>query len=322
MRLLTTEEAYTVAHVHVHGPALPASRLVLAAEPGTPTPPRYRAPTVAESALAVIGAAPQGAMAGIEGVAAGRFDGAGLLAVWALLNPREAVGLRERLVAAARAAAFHVSYDLESSAFACMVNTWLEPYGASPREPDRDAELYRTALPVVEQLLTSPRDFDLDWIGEYSDIIQSRALSDSGAVQIEDVADLDLKVLDTPLSLHPIMHYTLTEGRSRLLTVRSENTYTLEYRLEGWTQSRGAGYLPRIALGPLATRLNLFERNQGRWRAEAVDAPRPRLFLDAGQGRPAPSSIDRETVLAVVCEFLHEHARDRALRWDPEEPFP
>ena len=146
-------------------------------------------------------------------------------------------------------------------------------------------------------------------------MIRSNAMRYSGAVQVEEYPDLDLAVLDTPLDLHDLTRLSCS-ALPRLLTVRSENTYTLEYRAEGWVQYQSRRVLPRIELAPLAQRLNLFERFRGRWRAEPIRQPVARLFLDNGAG-PAPSSLDRETVVAEVFDYLRANADEQTLQWSP-----
>jgi hypothetical protein len=168
----------------------------------------------------------------------------------------------------------------------------------------------------VKQLIDNPKDFDLYWVGEYSDALQANSLLGSGAVQIEDDRSLDLTIMQTPLRLHDLTRMTVA-GCTRLLTVRSENTYTLEYRRESWVPFPEGHPLPRIDLRPLAQRLNLFERAQGTWRADPLDEPTPRLFLDAGQNRPAPSTIDAATVIDEVTGYLRDAARRPELHWTP-----
>lgn len=134
-------------------------------------------------------------------------------------------------------------------------------------------------------------------------------------MQVEEDPDLDLAVLDTPLDLHDLTRLSCS-ALPRLLTIRSENTYTFEYRFEGWVQYQSRRVLPRIDLAPLAQRLNLFERRSGRWRAEPMRQPVARLFLDDGAG-PAPSSLDRETLVAELLDYLRANAGNHALQWSP-----
>jgi len=138
----------------------------------------------------------------------------------------------------------------------------------------------------------------------------------SGAVQVEEHPELDLAVMETPLTLHDLVRFAPLSA-FRLLTVRSENTYIVEYRRESGVRYHSRRPSPRLDLAPLATRLNMFERRDGRWRSEPLDAAAPRLFLDNGNGRPAPSGIDAETVTAEVLDFFTAAASRADLHWSP-----
>lgn len=318
-------ELAATPHIAVNAPPAPSTLLSLSNWPDSTTPEALIMDTAAETALAALrDADTRACIARAEAVTCPAFDAGALLAVWALLEPEQALARAEQLVRLAHAAEFDVAHDLDANGYVCAISAFCDPAEspiaatlAGQSEPQRSATLFAALLPQLPALLDNIRAFDLLWIGEYSDVLQSDSLLNSGAVQVESVPELDLVVLDTPLRLHPLIGLTISAGRSRLLTVRSENTYTLEYRYESWVRLRSWRPLPRIALGPLATRLNMFERREGRWRAEPVSEPRPRLYFDDGRGAPSPSSIDRETVVAEALDFLRAHAGDPALLWSP-----
>jgi hypothetical protein len=301
-------EVDAVAHVRLgptpYGRAAPA--LTLGTEPGITLPAAWRADTTAAVVLRLL-RTPAGreALGGLEAVTSDAFSGDRLLAMWALTAPEAALARAEAIDDAARAAEFGVCRSEEATQIACFLRAYPEETGV--RHP---ALLYSALLPQVERLLDTPKAFDLYWIGEYSDVLRANHLLHSGAVQIEDYPELDLTVMQTPLRLHDFTRLTAA-AMFRLLTVRSENTYTLEYRRESWVQYQSRRPLPRLDLRPLAQRLNLFERAPGTWRAEPLTDPIPRLLLDAGDGRPAPSSIDAETVIAEVLDFLRAAGRGR-----------
>lgn len=306
-------ELHALAHVRI-GPApatAPRPALHLGNEAGIRLAPHLRADTTAEIVLRLLRSEDVARLRQITAVTSVQFQPGHLLAMWALCEPDEALARAERLVDAARAAEFGVRRSSEAVQVACFLRAYREETGITD-----DAQLYRELLPQIGRLLDRPRDFDLYWVGEYSDVIQSDSLLGSGAVQIEVYDEIDLTVIYTPLRLHDITRYSATPT-FRLLTVRSENTYILEYRRESWVQYRSCRPLPRAELAPLAQRLNLFERAPGRWRADPVTLPVPRMYLDAGDGRPAPSSIDAETVIAETVEYLRLAARRRELHWSP-----
>jgi hypothetical protein len=301
-----------VPHVIAGGRPRETSALALSHLPGVRTPTDFRADTNAEIVLRLLRSERRrDLLNGLAAASSERFDADTLLGVWALLNPDAALERAERIADAARAGAFHVRWSAEAAQFACWVRGFREQEGLSD-----DVEAFHAMLPLVPRVLDDPRAVDLVWIGEYSDLIHDGAMLHSGAVQIEEYPELDLAIMETPLWLHDLVRFSALSC-FRLLTIRSENTYVLEYRRESGIRYHSRRPLPRLELRPLAARLNLFERRSGQWRAEPVDAPAPRLFFDAGEGRPGPSGIDAETVIAEVMDFFRDHADRRDLQWSP-----
>ncbi|HLZ72255.1 MAG TPA: DUF6687 family protein [Dehalococcoidia bacterium] len=318
-------ELEATPHIAVNASPSAHTLLAISNHPGSATPPRLIDDTAAETVLRAL-RDPQACalIARAAAVTCPAFDAGALLAIWALLHPEEALRRAEQIAGLAQGAEFGIAHDLDATGFVCAVNAFRDPAEsplaatlAGRDDAGRGAALFEALLPQMPAMLENIRDFDLLWIGEYSDVLQADSLFNSGAVQIESVPELDLVVLDTPLRLHPLIGLTVSAGRSRLLTVRSENTYTLEYRYESWVQLRSWRPRPRINLSGLATRLNMFERRDGRWRADPVWQPRSRLWFDDGRGSASPSSIDRETVVAEALDFLRTHAHDETLRWSP-----
>ncbi|MHB8573982.1 MAG: DUF6687 family protein [Dehalococcoidia bacterium] len=319
------DESDEIAHVMVAGRSRIGTALNLSNWPGSSTAPALIGDTSAETVLRFLRRPVHGSADPLpDAVTSERFSSGSALALWALIHPIEAEELAPRLLAAARATEFGVTDSMETTKLVCALKVYADP-DESPiaaalrgaEEPLRSSLLFRAVLPEVGGMLRNIRQYDLVWIGEYSDVLQSEALLNSGAVQLETVPDVDLVVVDTPLHLHPLVHLTATAGHSRVLTVRSENTFSLEYRYESWVQYRSYRPPPRVDLRRLATRLNMFERRDGRWRAEPVDAPTPTLCFDDGRDGPSPSSLARETAVEEMLDFLREHHADPALLWSP-----
>ncbi len=303
-----------VPHLRVGLPGAVRSRavLTLGVEPGAPVTSALGADTAVGIVLNLLTAPDRAALvAGAEAATSATFSGDHLLAVWALTDRDGALSRRRRLVEVARAAAFHIADSDEIAQIACFLKAYPEEAGS--HEP---ASLYAELLPRVSRLLDAPKDFDLDWIGEYSDVLRANSLLHSGAVQIEDFPEIDLSIVETPLRLHDLTR-TMAVSMYRVLTIRSENTYTLEYRRESWVQFPRGPRPARIDLRPLAHRLNLFERSGGAWRADPVSDPTPRMYLDDGRGGPSPSTIDASTVRSEVMDYLQAAPRRPDLLWTP-----
>ena len=92
--------------------------------------------------------------------------------------------------------------------------------------------------------------------------------------------------------------------RMRVLTALPDGTLALAHRYETWVDYVSRPLSPRVDLTPLARRLQGLEERPGRWLFEGVQVITPRLFLSAGPGGPAPSSIAPERLLAELAAFL------------------
>ncbi|MBI2760537.1 MAG: hypothetical protein HYX51_03820 [Chloroflexi bacterium] len=306
------------AHVRI-GAARPEHHepaLIIGATPDIRLESCMQAPTAAEAVLRLLASPERVRLNDIAAVSSGEYCGDHVLAAWALCEPAAALERADTVRAAARACAYGVCTSEAATHVACLFESYPEEAGV------RDAgSLFLALLPRLAAILDRPRDFDLYWIGDYSDVIQSNSMLESGAVDIEEHPNLDLAVMHTPLRLHDFTRLTAT-SMSRILTVRSENTYVLEYRRESWVRYPEHRVPPRIDLHPLAQRLNLFERAAGTWRAEEIDRPVSRLFLDDGRGVASPSKIDAETIVEEVLTYLREGGRLPETWWSPGIAYP
>lgn len=306
-------ESATTPHLLWGTRAVAGTVLALSHEPGGRLLEPEHGDTHAETALLL---ARSGRLAELEhvtpGVTSDHFDADRLLAVWVCQEPEAALLRADAVIAAARAGIYGVYERDEAAQFACWVRSILDE-----QRPVDDDAAFQVTLPLVQAVLDSPREHDLTWIGEYSDVIVSKSMLNSGAVQFDHYDDLGLTVMHTPIDLHDLVRLSAV-STPRLLTVRSENTYVFEYRRESWVRRRTPAP-PRVHLSSFASRLNLFERNEGRWRADPIDAPVSRLYLDGGLGRFAPSSIDVEVVIEELLDYLRAAATIPDMCWSPHD---
>lgn len=292
----------------------PAPALHLGAAPDIRLPAALQSDTATGQALLLLRRPPAGGLP--DTLACSEYSGDHLLAAWVLTAPHDALGRAALVEQAARATLYGLAPNDTLSQIACFLASYPQESGTSA-----SAELFQSLLPKVTSLLDMPREHDLYWIGDYSDVIQANSVLNSGAVRIEEYPDLDLTVLHTPLRLHDLTRLTAAPF-TRMLQIRSENTYLLEYRREGWVRYPQGRPQPRIDLRPLAGRLSLFERASGSWHADPIDLPVSRLFLDAGRGVAAPSLIDAETLIDEVLDYFRSAARRPDLQWTPRSAYP
>lgn len=312
-------------NIVVDGAPNAATVLTLSHWPGAPTPEELRADTSTEIALNYLRAPDRERYGAAAAVTNNHVDHDGLAGIWALLHPEQALEQADLLTAIATAGDFHyVEEDQELAAqvviaLNALMNQQSGPFALdlAPLPPEeRTARLHEAILPLFGDLIANINKYWEYWFADYTDVLRARHLVGSGAVQVEEHPDLDLSVIQTPLRLDPLVLYSLSR-MPRMLVILAENTYVFEYRYESWVQFQSRRVQPRIDLTGLASRLNMFERREGRWVFEDLRDMTPRLFLRGPDGSPAPSSIAAETVVAELTDFLRAHARDRALQWNP-----
>jgi hypothetical protein len=261
------------------------------------------------------------------------FDQDGLVSLYALASPAEALPRERLLVDVARAGDFAI-YEDRRAARASMV---VAAYATPERSPITDlpgdyaeatAVLYEEMLARLPGLCDDPGPYRELWAEEDESLSASEALLAGGGATIDEVPDVDLAVVtvegDGPragghrfgsmweLGLHPMAICGATE-RGAVLVIRGRS-YELTYRYESWVQYQTKRPRPRVDLGDLVERLNAEESGGGRWVADPVSALTPKLRLDGAEG----SSI-------APVEFrslLESHLRTASPTWNPYRPRP
>ncbi len=315
--------------VVVDGSPTEGTVLCLSHWPGIGGPAEFAADLSAEMAFLYLAAFDRHGDA--IAVSNNHFDQDGLIGVFALSSPEEALARRDLLVEVARAGDFAVT----ASRAAARVSMVLSAYADPERSPlaglpvDDDAltaMLYGELLGRLTELCDRPERFRALW-GEEDDVLTaSEAALASGAVTITEVPDVDLAVVTVPeqapaggghrfagqwvAGLHPIAVHNAT-ARGAVLTIRGRH-YEFGFRYECWVQFRTRPVRPRVDLAPLAERLTQAERDAGgtaAWVADGVSGLTPTL---APAGRQE-SGLEP----AVVRTLVEAHLGTAAPAWDP-----
>jgi hypothetical protein len=306
------EDLGETPNVVVDGARLPSTVLSLSHWPRSGTPAVLRADTsalIVERYLACGADGPE-----VRAVTNNHYDEDGLLGIWLLLErPPEGSPQRRLAVAAAEAGDFGTWTDpwaprvaIAAMAMAERATTPLPEVGrilAGAGASDPAGRLYRAILPGTGGLLADPERYRLLWAPQWKGIAADIALLDAGEATIGDEAAIDLAVVRAPRALHPMALHPRT-GRTRVLTVLPDGTLVVGYRYETWVDYASRPLAPRVDLTPLAGRLQEMEERPGRWLFEGVQAITPRLFLAGARGRPAPSSIGAERLVAELAATL------------------
>jgi hypothetical protein len=320
-------------NVVVDGSPCDGTVLCLSHWPGIGSPADLAADTSAEMALRYV--AEGGFDRHGDAVAASNnhFDQDGLVGLFALTSPEEALARRVLLEDVARAGDFATYRSREAARVSMVIAAFADPartllaglaglagltdYGA------QTALLYTALLPRLADLCDHVDRYQAMWKDEDAGLTASEAAVASGAVSIVEVPDLDLAVVTVTEGewgggghrfagewvhgVHPMALHNATE-RGALLVLRGRH-YEVRYRYESWVQYRTRAVRARVDLVALAERLNEEEPGGGAWTASPVSGLTPTLALSGA----AESGLAPERFRWLV----EEHLRRGAPAWDP-----
>ena len=302
--------------------------LTLAHWRGAATPPALRDDTSAGSCLRAL-RAPATPGLDARAVTANHFDIDGFVGVWALLHPELALAHEALLRLTATLGDFRElawQHPLADHALklACWLNAeekarFYEPFGAPARrrrEDEASAEKFTWFLPRFTEIMLNPELGRAAWEPEYQRVQQALMQLRGPLTQRTDYPAVGLAVVRTPA---PVPYYALfgpTAGLDWVLSLYDGQRYELECKYTTWIDLASRPTLPRLALAPLAARLNELEKGSYRWAADPLTDTGPLLRL-AGRrltkaeryadpdGRPIyASSLAASVVEAEVVAFL------------------
>jgi hypothetical protein len=319
-------------NVVVDGSPAGGTVLCLSHWPGIGSPAEFAADLSAQMAFRYLGAFDR--HDGTALVSNNHFDQDGLVGMFALCEPAEALARRDLLVEVARAGDFAVTSSRAAGYISMAISALADPARSPlPGLPADDADyeartavLYTELLGRLPELSDQPERWHELWREEDATLSASVAAIAAGSVRIEELPDLDLAVVTVPPAapsagghrfggdwvsgLHPMAVHNAT-ACGALLTVRGRH-YELAYRYESWVQFRSRPVRARVDLAPLADRLNEAEAAVGgpaEWTAQPVSGLTPVL----AQPAESESSLDA----AVVRAQVESHLRTAPVAWDP-----
>lgn len=321
-------EASLRPNVVVDGRANEATTLTLSHWPKAVSPPELRRDLSAEMALAYLGH--PGVHGAADVVTNNHFDQDGLAGVFTLCEPHEAQARRALLVDVAAAGDFG-TYRIRdaariSMAIAAMADPERSPLDHVPFAESYDAacaSLYAETLPRLVDLLDHPDRARELWAAEDDQLARDEEAVASGAVQIEEVPELDLSVVTLAAGtrsdgghrfggtwsprIHPMALHRSIDGLTVL--VRQGSWCELRYRYESWVQYVSRPVRPRVDLTVVAGELSAAEPGGGNWVFDGVGDLTPALHREDGGDSDLDPDLLRRTV---------EHAlRTLPPAWDP-----
>ena len=283
--------------------------------PGNRTPERYRADTTTEMALR-LSEDPQRDefLEPIRIVSNNHFDTDGLLSVWAVLNPDEALRHRRFLVDAARAGDFGTFTSPDAVKFDLMVTAFEDPKRSPIADlllrhgsEERAGVVYHQLLGRLPELFYQAESHRRLWEEEFESIVHSFQRVREGGARIREYPASSLSVLETEEELEKMARFDSCRFH-RVLTATRDGRgfrFQLEHHIFSWfdtvTPPKGA----RTDLTPLARELNSVEPNrERRWTYTGNQDLQARLFLPDAEGDPAVSGLPLERVEGLVSEAL------------------
>lgn len=236
------------------------------------------------------------------------LDTDGLLAVWAMLNPKRAEPMAGRMISAAEAGDFSAFSSEEGVQVNLMVQAFCDDAQSPIRENveayngPREAAYYKYLLPVVPDLFRKKDQYRSLWEDAFEKILQSMTLFEKGVIGIDEYEDERLSVIidEQRPARQAIDHYCQGD---LFLTIEDRERhsggygYTLEYRYYAWADTVTRPPIKKTSMADLATTLNQKETHpDGQWMTDGF----------AGQG------------LTTVLKFTDKAGQDHFSHLHPE----
>ncbi|MEY2461226.1 MAG: hypothetical protein QOG30_3056 [Acidimicrobiaceae bacterium] len=320
MRFVPYPEVNGEPNLIVDGDATPSTVLTLSHWPGSHVPPSLAADLSAEIVVRYL-EQPE-LHVDVEAVSNNHLDEDGLIGVWALVEPEQALVHRDLVVDIARAGDFGWSKQRDAARVTFAIGALVDQRPITGDYPTYCAERYEELLPLVPQLLADPSALGERWREEESFFDASNEAIDRGDATIVEHPELDLAIVTVPElprrpfhrftqrrsgPLHPMAVFNRTE-RTRVAYLRGHH-YSVELRYESVVQFVSRPILRRPDLGVLAERLNEIEASGGKWAFEGVGGLTPFLRITETES----SSLDRDEFLDELTAFL----ATAEPAWDP-----
>jgi len=278
--------------------------------PGNRTPPHLRADTTTEMSLKL--ARDPGRERWIEDIVIvtnNHFDTDGLLSVFGVLRPQEALAHERLLLQAARTGDFGEFTTPDAFKFDIVVTAFDDdarsPVAAEVRGlPDRQRHqiLYDRLLGMLPGLLTGAAAYKDLWAKDLQDLMRSM-IRIGDVTRIREHEAARLTVIEAAEPLVRMARFKAAAHHRVLTATRTSDgpVYEMAFQIFSWfdtvTPPRGG----RFDLTPVAAELEALERDRGgRWTYTGDDSLDARLYRAGSGGDPVPSTLPLETVESAL----------------------
>ena len=274
--------------------------------PGNRSPPHLKADTSTEMALKLArdpGRADW--LRGVSLVTNNHFDTDGLLSVYAVLRPDEALRHEKVLVQAARTGDFGEFTTPDAFKFDCVVTAFDDerrsPIASEIRglpEHERYQIVYDRLLAMLPDLLDGAAAYKGLWSGRLASYMKSMMrIKDVARVREHDAAHLT--VIEASEPLDEMARFNMARHHRVLTATRLDGRWLFEmaFQIFSWFETVTPPRGTRFDLSDIAAEFDRMETDGGgRWTYTGDDSLESRLYRVAPDGSPAPSSLSLEAV--------------------------
>jgi hypothetical protein len=190
-----------VPNIIVDGAAQQDTVLTLSHWPGSGSPPEFRADTSTEIVLNYLATpgAPAEHAPNVRVVSNNHFDEDGLCAVWAMLNPEQAMEQRDLLVDVATAGDFSTYRRPQAAKVVFTIRGYADAE-TSPLAGDLGGDdgtgssRYQALLPLLAHFMDETNRYGPYWDDEWSAMLKSKTAMVMGEVELHEIPHVDLAV--------------------------------------------------------------------------------------------------------------------------------
>ena len=296
---------------------------------GNTTAAEVKADTSTEIALNLVSSPNKNELTqGIELVTNNHFDTDGVLSVWTVLNGERALGLRDKLIAAAEAGDFSELRTVDAVRASIVIQGTDQPIpDDEPGSPiasqlagenvEDEACAYELVLPEVEKIITKTNHYEHLWREPWSRIANAIESFERGLSEVSELMPGLSLVTLAPESFgingfDPSRHTAPFTAISRYAKgqlfligtpVKDGWAYRIDYPYYSWAETVVRTRIHRHDFADYLLRLNELEKGDGQWVPDKNELSSAVKFL-GGDGKLGTSRLQPDQVAQLLTDFL------------------
>ena len=296
---------------------------------GNTTAAEVKADTSTEIALNLVSSPNRDELTqGIELVTNNHFDTDGVLSVWTVLNGERALGLRDKLIAAAEAGDFSELRTVDAVRASIVIQGTDQPIpDDEPGSPiasqlagenvDDEARAYELVLPEVEKIITKTNDYEHLWREPWSRIANAIESFERGSSKVSELPHGLSLITLAPESFgingfDPSRHTAPFTAISRYAKgqlfligtpVNEGWAYRIDYPYYSWAETVVRPRIARHDFADYLSQMQELEKGDGQWTADKNELSSAVKFI-GGDGKLGTSRLQPDQVAQLLTDFL------------------